>query len=38
MMEGVKIEMVHRNVSRVELWMKGMLFFVVKAFVKLGHA
>lgn len=37
-MEGVKIEMVKREVSWMELWMKGILFSVVKAFVRLAHA
>jgi hypothetical protein len=38
MMEGVKIEMVKREVSRLEMWMKGFLFSVVKAFVRLANA
>ena len=37
-MEGVKIEMVKREVSRLDLWMKGILFSVVKAFVRLANA
>ncbi len=36
--ESIKIEMVQREVSRLELWLKGSLFSVVKAFVRLANA
>ena len=36
--EGIYIEMATRRVSRLELWMKGFLFSVVKAFVRLANA
>lgn len=37
-MEGVKIEMVRRNVSALEMWLKGVVFHVVKVLVRRANA
>jgi len=36
--EGIQIEMVTRPASRLQIWMKGVLFTVVKTFVRLANA
>jgi hypothetical protein len=38
MMEGIQIEVVKRKVSAMEMWVKGLVFHVVKAFVRLANA
>jgi len=36
--ESIKIEMVQREVSGLQLWLKGVMFSVVKMFVRLANA
>jgi hypothetical protein len=36
--ENFKIEMVQREISGLEMWIKGVLFSVVKVFVRLANA